>query len=192
MKHFIILDIYECKSTTNIWTTLNDLYEIKNTNHLLFLKSKILSIKMEENESVVVFISHIKELKNKLGDIGEIVSDTDLVMITMNGMSDNYQMFITGLNAREKPPKFQELSGILMQEEERWMTMKPQSLDLALMVKKKPFRGKENVAHKSGGTPQIKPPPSQGVYSNRNDLGPKCFYCGRVSHIAKNLPKGEV
>jgi hypothetical protein len=51
-----------------------------------------------------LFISRIKELKNKLGDIGETVSNTDLVMITMNGMTDDYQMFITGLNAREKAP----------------------------------------------------------------------------------------
>lgn len=60
-------------------------------------------------------------------------------------------MFIIGLNAREKAPKFEELAGILMQEEERWVTLKPQSSDLSLMEKKKPFRGKENAGHKSVG-----------------------------------------
>jgi len=91
----------------------------------LFLKRKILSIKMEENETVVAFISWIKELKKKLGDIGEVMSDTDLVMITMNGMTDKYQMFITGLNAREKSLIFEELVGILMQEEEIRLNHKP-------------------------------------------------------------------
>jgi len=41
---------------------------------------------------------------------------------------------------------FEELLGILMQEEERRLTHKPQSSDLALMVKKKPLRGKPNAA----------------------------------------------
>eukprot|EP00253_Pinus_taeda_P036134 PITA_36134 len=69
-----------------MWKTLKDLYEVKNTNRLLFLKSKILSFNMEENETVVAFISRIKELKNKLGDIDEAVSDIYLVTITMNGI----------------------------------------------------------------------------------------------------------
>lgn len=98
-------------------------------------------------------------------------------------------MFITGLNAREKPPKFEELTGILMQEEERRMTLKPQSSDLALMAKKKPFRGKENAVHKSEGTPQRKPPPSQGMSSKRSDLGPKCFSCSKIGHIVKHCRK---
>ena len=88
-----------------------------------------------------------------MGDIGETMSNTDLVTITMNGMTDDYDMFITGLNAREKAPKFEELTGILMQGEERWMTLKRQSSYLSLKVKKKPFRGKAGAGHKGGGTP---------------------------------------
>jgi hypothetical protein len=34
-------------------------------------------------------------------------------------------MFITGLAAREKPPTFEELAGILPQEEERRLNMNP-------------------------------------------------------------------
>lgn len=108
---------------------------------------------MEANETVATFISRIKELKNKLGDINEVVLDTDLVTITMNGMTDEYHMFITGLNAREKEPVFEELIEILMQEEERQLTHKPQCSDLALMAKKKPFRGKPNEAQKSSVAP---------------------------------------
>lgn len=99
-----------------------------------------------------MFISHIKEIKNKQGDIGETVSDIDFITITMNGMIYNYEMFITGLNVREKALKFEEFTVIPMQEEERQMTPKPQSLDFSLMAKRKPFRGKTSVAHKSGGT----------------------------------------
>ena len=46
------------------------------------------------------------------------MSNTDLVTMTLNGMLDEYQMFITGLLAREKAPTFDELACILMQEEE--------------------------------------------------------------------------
>lgn len=115
------------------------------------MKSKILSIRMEENESVFAFISQIKELRNKLGGTGEKVSNTDLITITLNGMTKDYQMFIIGLSAREKDPTFEELTWILMQEEERRMNLKPQNVDLALLVKKKFFKGKPRGGQKSGG-----------------------------------------
>ena len=50
------------------------LYEITDASHNLFLKTKMLSIKMEANESISNFISRIKDLSDKLGDIGEKVS----------------------------------------------------------------------------------------------------------------------
>jgi len=71
---------------------------------------------MEENKSVVGFIARVKNLKDRLGDIGEKVYDLDLVTITLNGMIDDYHMFITGLLAREKAPSFEEMTGILIQE----------------------------------------------------------------------------
>ena len=114
VKDCIIPHIRECKLASEIWTVLKDLYEIKNTNCLLFLKSKILFIKMEENETISSFISWIKDVKNKLADISEIVADADLVMVIMNGMTDDYQMFITRISAREKIPNFEDLTGILM------------------------------------------------------------------------------
>lgn len=125
VKDYIIPHIIECKSASEIWGILKDLYEIKNTNNLLFLKSKILSLNMEENEIVVAFIERIKDLKKKLEDIGHTVEDTDLITNTMNGVTNDYQIFITRINAREKIPKFEEMTRILMQEEERRLTLKP-------------------------------------------------------------------
>jgi hypothetical protein len=66
-------------------------------------------------------------MKYKLGDIGEKVSNTDLDTISLNGMLEDYKMFITGLAARENAPTFEELTGILLQEEE--MRMKPHRIE---------------------------------------------------------------
>ena len=87
---------------------------------------------MDGNESVSSFLGRIKEVKDNLVNIGEIVSNTDLVTITLNGMLEDYHMFITGLAAREKPPTFEELTCILLQENERHGNLKPPSKDLTL------------------------------------------------------------
>lgn len=146
VKDNIIPHIRECKTSKETWDTLKNLYEVKTTNRTLYLKSKLLSINMEENESVSDFISRIKDLKDKLGDIGESISSTDLVTVTLNGILDEYQIFITGLSAREKASTFDELAGILMQEEHwrRSLKQKSPNSDLALIAKgKQSFKGKQ-------------------------------------------------
>jgi hypothetical protein len=142
VKDNIIPHIREATTSAATWTTLKALYETSNTNRILFLKTKLLGIKMDGNESVSSFLGRIKEVKDKLVNIGETVSNTDLVTITLNGMLEDYHMFITGLAAREKPPTFEELTGILLQEEERRGNLKPQSKYLALWSNNRSARGR--------------------------------------------------
>jgi hypothetical protein len=40
---------------------------------VIFLKNNLLSIKIEENENIVDYLSRIKYLKDKVGNIGEDV-----------------------------------------------------------------------------------------------------------------------
>ena len=95
IKDSIIPHIREAKTSTETWTVLKYLYETSNTNHILFLKTQLLGIKMDGNETISSFLGRIKEVKDKLGNIGEKFSNTDLVTITLNGMLEYYQMFIT-------------------------------------------------------------------------------------------------
>lgn len=90
VKDCIIPHIIEDKSANEIWGIMKELYEIRNSNCLLFLKSKIMSMKMEDNEMIASFVARIKDLKTKLSDIGHTMDDTDLVTITMNGVIDYY------------------------------------------------------------------------------------------------------
>lgn len=53
VKDNIIPHIQECKTYKEIWDLLKGLDETTNTNRILFLKSELLSIKVEENENVL-------------------------------------------------------------------------------------------------------------------------------------------
>jgi len=70
VKDRLIPHIRDCSTSTETWKTLKYLYESKNANQVLSLKSKLLSIRMEENESTNDFISTIKDVKDKIGNIG--------------------------------------------------------------------------------------------------------------------------
>ena len=195
VKDNIIPHIRDCKSATDIWTMIKNLYQKQNTNRVLSLKGKLFAMKMEENESAAGFIARVKDLKDRLGDIGEKVSDSDLVTITLNGMTDEYQMFITGLAAREKAPTFEELTGILLQEEERRQNLKSQSNELALMAKRRQYRGKkpqqqQQPQQQQKGANTFQKRPFKGMSAN-NFPSKKCFYCGKPGHQIKECYKRQ-
>jgi len=141
IKDNIIPHISDFNTSKETCDTLKCLYETTNTNRLVFLKRKLLSIKMEETKNVTKFLSRIKELKDKLGDIGEKISSTYMVNVTLNDMLYGYQMFITILPTREKAPTFDELTWFFLQEEEHknHIDFRSQSSYLVLVAKgKKP------------------------------------------------------
>eukprot|EP00253_Pinus_taeda_P010156 PITA_10156 len=156
VKDSIIPHIRDCKTSAEIWTTIKNLYQTQNTSEIMALKSKLFSMRMDERETAAAFVVRIKDVKDGLGDIAEVVSDSDLVSITLSGMRDEFQMFITRLAAREKAPTFEDLTGFLLQEEERRQNLNPQSDDLVLMAKRRSFRGKQpqQQSQQKGGTSQ--------------------------------------
>jgi len=56
VKHNNNPHIRDAKTSKETWKTLKDLYEKNNKNRILFLKSKLLSIKMNKNEFVSTFL----------------------------------------------------------------------------------------------------------------------------------------
>jgi hypothetical protein len=72
VKDSIIPHIREATTSAATWTMLKALYETSNTNRILFLKTKLLGIKMDGNESVSSFLGRIKEVKDKLVNIGKL------------------------------------------------------------------------------------------------------------------------
>ena len=54
----------------------------------------------------------------ELGKHGDKVFNSDMVTITLKFLIIDYHVFISSLGGRAKPPTFNELAGILLQEEE--------------------------------------------------------------------------
>ena len=62
VKDLVIPQIRDITTSSGTWLALKGLYEIRNSNRIFFFKRKLLSIKMEVNESISEFLSRDKEL----------------------------------------------------------------------------------------------------------------------------------
>jgi len=98
VKDMIIPHIRDCETSKEMWDVLKGLFKTKNVNIILFLKTKLLIIKMEANENISTFICKVKNLRDHLGTIGEKVWDSDLVTITLKCLLKDYQVFISSLH----------------------------------------------------------------------------------------------
>ena len=187
VKDNIIPHIRDCKTSKETWEILKGLYETTNSNRILFLKTKLLSMKMEVNGNIATYVSIIKDLCDQLSTIGEKVSNSDMVTITLKGLIKDYHVFISSLGGRAQPPTFNELTGILLQEEERMKVFEMDSCtsDLVLVAKgKQSYRGKSWDKNKGGkfharnkGMVQSK----FDAHDKKNDVR---FYRGEPGHHA--------
>ncbi|MCO5570436.1 hypothetical protein L7F22_024158 [Adiantum nelumboides] len=80
---------------------------------------------MAEGESVDVYVTKIKDLKEQLANIDEIISDNSLISALLKGLSDSFQSFATTLRlvAKGNPNMytFDEVVSLLLQEEQSRM-----------------------------------------------------------------------
>ncbi|XP_026435166.1 uncharacterized protein LOC113332880 [Papaver somniferum] len=81
------------------------------------LRTQLHGIK-KGNQSIVVYIQKIKTIADSLAAIGEKVSDADLMMFVMNGLSSDYDMFVVSSQNRETPYTFGELKARLLSHEQ--------------------------------------------------------------------------
>jgi hypothetical protein len=118
VKDHLIAHIFSMKSTKEMFDALNKLFESKNTNRAIALKHQLQNIKMTKANTVATFMK-IVEIRDQLGAIGEIISDRELVMLTLNGLPSHWEPFIQSISGRSKFPKFGRLWADWTQEETR-------------------------------------------------------------------------
>ena len=77
---------------------------------------------MEEGDSMDIIFTKIKDLKEQLIDVGEVISDDSLVQSVLDGLPDMYQPFASTfrLITKGNPEaiKFDALVAIVLQEDQ--------------------------------------------------------------------------
>ena len=62
------------------------------------------------------YLFKIKEIVNQLALASVIINDEDLVLLTPNGLTDEFDAFTTSIRSRSEPITMDELSSLLCSE----------------------------------------------------------------------------
>jgi hypothetical protein len=117
VRDHLLPRIANLKTTYEMYEELKDMFESGNTLRALTLKDQLQSTNMTKGDIVAPFFMKISKNKEQLGAIGEIMSDRELVLSTLNNLPKHWEPFLQSISGREKLPTFDSLWTYCTQEE---------------------------------------------------------------------------
>jgi hypothetical protein len=164
------------------------MFESDNTLRALTLKSQLQSTKMAKGDTVSIFFMKISEIKEQLETIGEIMSDRELVLTTLNNLPKTWEPFLQSISGREALLTFDHLWTDCTQEELRHRNKgvevsSEENHDLALHTKK---GGKFKRNYRK--TFKDEKSSSNPGYQRRDVSEIQCLRCDKYGHYARNSP----
>jgi hypothetical protein len=107
------------KTTKEMFDSLTILYEGKNINWMMNLRTQLKNARMQKGESIQEYFSRISEFKEQLEAIGDTIGEDKLIMTALNGLTIPWDAFIQTICARKEKLQFDSLWEECIQEESK-------------------------------------------------------------------------
>jgi hypothetical protein len=98
---------------------LTRMYEEKNINLKMNLRTQLKSTRMQKGEIVHEYFSRISQFKEQLEAIGDTLDEYEIIMTTLNGLTIPWDAFIQTICARNEELHFDSLWEECIQKEAR-------------------------------------------------------------------------
>ena len=119
IKDNLIPHVSSLKTPKQMFDALSRLYEGKNINRKMTLRTQLKNVKMQDSKSIQSYFTRVSQIKEQIEAIGDSVEEAELVMTTMNGLPRSWDPFIKGICSRRKLTKCNRLWDDCTQEEAR-------------------------------------------------------------------------
>ncbi len=74
------------KTPNEMFDTLFELFEGKNINIKMILRTQLKNVKMQKAESMQSYFTRVSQIKEQLEVVGDMVEEVKFVMTTLNGL----------------------------------------------------------------------------------------------------------
>ncbi|KAJ4766113.1 Copia protein [Rhynchospora pubera] len=117
----MLSQVVNCQTSYDLWQTVTHLHTSQSMARVLDLKLQLQTAK-RGNSSCAQYIQQMQTLADRLRSIGETVTDTDLVIYTLQGLGTKFDTFVTTFSMRGSSPSMAEFSNLLLAHEARVQT----------------------------------------------------------------------
>ncbi|KAF5481134.1 hypothetical protein F2P56_001812 [Juglans regia] len=100
--------VSRCKSAEEAWHKLKATYANRSNTRMVGLIDSLTKVS-QEGKSISEFMQTVKTIIDDLAMIGHDLSDGEIVVHTLNGLTNDYKELKAALRARDSPISFEEL-----------------------------------------------------------------------------------
>lgn len=173
-----------CTSAKEMWDALCRVHEQKSASNRLFLTQKFCGYSMASGDSIIQHIARVKNMAEQLKDVGEMVSETQIMAKILSSLSPSYSAFQTVWdNVSVEVQTVDNLTERLLREEMRLGGVGEASEALAVTKN----GGTKNDSAKNGGA-KGKPRSKSAAKNRSSKKEVKCFQCEGKGHFARDCP----
>jgi hypothetical protein len=117
-KSFHAPELEDKKTAKEVWDELETLYKKVSNSRIAQLKSALQNLKMEGGEKVVKYIARTRSLASELKSAGKPVSEDDLAINVLNGLTSEYTTLRTILPNGNEELKLSVIQSKLIEHEQ--------------------------------------------------------------------------
>jgi DNA repair ATPase RecN len=109
IKDHLIPQVSSKNTPKDMFDALARMYEGKNINRKMNLRTQLKNTKMQKGETVEDYFSRVSQFKEQLEAIGDNLDEDELIMTTLNGLTRPWDAFIQAICARKEKLQFDSL-----------------------------------------------------------------------------------
>jgi len=94
IKDHLIPQVATKNTPKEIFDALNRMYEGKNNNWKINLRTQLESTRMQKGETIHDYFSRISQFKEQLETIGDNLDEYEIIMLALNGLTIPWDSFI--------------------------------------------------------------------------------------------------
>lgn len=179
-----LLQIMNCETASEMWTTLKSTYEQASKSNILFLQQKYYKFEKEPEDDIGSFLSKLMEVVQQLKDQKENISDSMVMTKILMSLPAEYNHFHSAWeSASSDNQTMANLRARLMAEELRLKSQGRIENVEALMAKQN-FKKKNNFKMNNS----LSGNNTKGANQTEKSKG-NCFKCGKSDHWKRDCPQ---
>jgi hypothetical protein len=101
IKDHLIPQVSSKNTPKDMFDALTRMYEGKNINQKINLRTQLKNTKMEKGETIQDYFSRVSQFKEQLEAIGDNLDEDELIMTALNGLTRPWDAFIQTICARK-------------------------------------------------------------------------------------------
>jgi len=115
-----------CMTTAEMWSTLQDIFQRKSLMKKMKARREFYTVAMNIGEGMLGYINRVRNLGENLKAMGGEVTEMDVAMNVLNGLTSKYENLLVALDAKaEDELSLVFVNSRLLQEERRQADKSP-------------------------------------------------------------------